>query len=295
MNGTNAARTLKPRRTTLRVLTGVLAVPAALTLLAGCGPFGRNDTITVHASAGPADVGSSPSGAASTGSGDGTSTGGSPVRTTGPTSGSGSGSPATGKGCPAGGTAIPAGAGRARTTDLDGDGKADTVWLADAGTRRTLGVRTASGAGFSRAFQSAAPQGAGAIANTLADGSAIILLNTGRSAQLYTVTGCAIVPSLNAQGQQYTFDEGFTGYGTGVGCPDNGAGRQLVGYQAKPNTAGTSFTVSRTTISLSSGGRKASNGSTVVLGTGLPSSSATVKLAQDVSCGSAPAALEPQP
>src|SRR4051812_18089098 len=51
-------------------------------------------------------------------------------------------------GCPVGGPTIPAGAGTARTTDLDGDGRADTIWLADLNGRRTLGVRTASGAGF---------------------------------------------------------------------------------------------------------------------------------------------------
>jgi hypothetical protein len=57
------------------------------------------------------------------------------------------------------------------------------------------------------------------------------------------VSGCSLVPELNAQGQQYAFDLGFTGFGTGVGCVDaDGDGTpDLVGLTLvpEPNGAGT--------------------------------------------------------
>jgi hypothetical protein len=266
-----------------RMVLGAVALPVALTLLTGCSGHG---TLTATGTAGPVDVGSSASSTAAASASTGSAGGG--TATTRPASTGGSH-----KGCPAGGTAIPSGAGTARTVDLDGDGKADTIWLKDIGSNRTLGVRTASGAGFTRTFQSAAPQAAVAFANRLSDGSAVILLDTGRAVPLYAVVGCRIVPGLNAQGQQYTFDLGFTGYGTGVGCPVIGSHRRLAGYNTSEQPGGLSK-VTRTTITLSAGGAKARNGSAVTLGTKFTNSSATFKIAHTVACGSAKPAAEPQ-
>jgi hypothetical protein len=267
-----------------RAVLGAAAVPLAITFLAGCTGHGA---LTVNGTAGPADVGSSTSASAS-----------SPASAS-PTSASGGGAastkPATStshKGCPAGGAAIPSGAGTAHTVDLDGDGKGDTIWLKDISGRRTLGVRTASGAGFTRTFQSAAPQAAGALANRLSDGSAVILLDTGRAVPLYAVVGCKIIESVNAQGQQYSFDLGFTGYGTGVGCPLVGGNRRLTGYNTVVGTGGKNK-VTRTTIIMSGGGAKARNGSAVILGTSFTDDSGTVKIARSVTCGSAKMAGEP--
>jgi hypothetical protein len=305
MNGKHTAIRLIGRGSTRRGragLAGLAVIPATLVLLAGCAPFSGHGTVTVQGqTAGPAGVTpSTASSSASSGTSSSTGSGASPSSGS---SGSGSddsgGSSSSGgssrKGCAPGGAAIPAGAGTARTVDLDGDGKADTIWIADVGQKRELGVRTAGGAGFFTAFQSAAPQSATAVANRLSDDSAIILLDTGRAAALYAVADCSLVATKNAQNQPYTFDQGFTGYGTGAGCPVIGSGRRLAGYDAKleSGSAGT-FTVTRTTISLSNEGRKASNGSKVTIGTHLSASSSIVRTAQAVTCGTTQRALEPQ-
>ncbi len=276
---------------------GVTAAAAiGLALLAACGSIGGQGPITMSGSAGPADAGTPTASASATTGSTGTSTTATTKPATGTTPAGGTTTAGNnGHGCPAGGASIPAGAGTATTADLDGDGRADTVWLADKGDRRVLGVRTATGAGFSTTFSSAAPQSATAVAGRLGDGSAVILLDLSRETKLYAVVNCTIVASRNAQGDQYTFDQGFTGYGTGAGCPSLGSsGRHLVGYLAKPNSDGSRFRVVRTTISLSANGARAKNSTTTVLGRSLPSSSAVVKLAQSVTCGTGARAYEPE-
>jgi hypothetical protein len=203
-----------------------------------------------------------------------------------------------GNGCPRNSAKIPPGARQVTTADLDLDGAADTLWLADVGSKRTLGVRTATGATFSTTFQSAAPQGASAIGQKMAPaGPAIVLVNAGRSVLLYDVADCAIVPVKNPQGAQYTFDLGFTGYGTGVGCLPTGDGYGLVGLLAAPETsAGSKYTVSSTAILLSDFGPHAANGIKTIVGTHVTSSSAVFKQAHTVSCGTpSHSVTEPQP
>jgi hypothetical protein len=197
-------------------------------------------------------------------------------------------------GCTKNGQAIPKGAGKASSPDLDHDGKRDMVWLSDSGTTRRLGVRTASGATFSTTFTSAAPQAASAIGQRLGDGSEIILLDTGRSVQLYAVVNCQIVVSKNAQGKQYSFDLGFTGFGTGVRCVNVGRGLQVAGMLAEPD-ADSKFTVYRTRVALSDQGRQARNTARQTLATKAAADSSVVKSAQTVTCGSGnPGANEPE-
>jgi hypothetical protein len=186
-------------------------------------------------------------------------------------------------GCPAGGS-VPAGAATGATAELDGDGRADILWLS-GGEQRTLGVSTASGAVFSTVFSSAAPQAASALGARLGEGSAIVLLNTGRSVPLYAVIGCELVPTANVQGQQYTFDLGFTGYGTGVGCVDLGKGRELVGLNARSEEDGQSFQVTRTPILLHDHGASAINGTTEVIAKEAAPQDPVVTTAQSVTCG----------
>lgn len=196
-------------------------------------------------------------------------------------------SSASGTACPAGGGTVPAGAATAPTVDLDGDGQADTLWLS-GGANRTLGVRTASGAVLAAGFSSGSPIAAKALGQRLADGSAIVLLDTGRSVALYAVVDCELVPTRNVQGGQYTFDLGFTGYGTGVGCADVGKGLQLVGLNAAPAESGSSFEVTRTPIELQNGGVSARNGTTEVLAKDVPGDDPAVTDARTVTCGNAP-------
>jgi hypothetical protein len=180
---------------------------------------------------------------------------------------------------------VPDGAATAPTADLDGDGAADQLWLG-GGDQRILGVATASGAVLSTEFTSAAPQPASAIGQRLGDdGPAIVLLNTGRAVSLYAVVDCEIVPTQNQQGEQYTFDRGFTGYGTGVGCVDLGSGLQLVGLKATSDAEGKQFTVTRTAIELAHGGRTATNGPTEVIAEDAAPDDPVVTSAQSVSCG----------
>ena len=262
------------------VLLAALAVPAVLALSACSGGSSDAGPISVTGTAGPAGASSStptvPASATST-SGSGSS-------------GSGSSS---GKGCTSGEQQTPRGVTTVATADLDGDGKADRIWLGDTGSKRYLGVIYSAGGGRSITFTSAAPEAATAVAGRLSSGAAIILLDTGRSVSLYSVVDCAIVATRNAQGAQYSFDKGFTGYGTGVACPTIGGAERLAGYLAKPvGSGGKAFDVTRTTIDVTDGGRRASNGTKATLGSKLSASDATVKIAQSVSCAGSGVAKE---
>jgi hypothetical protein len=204
-----------------------------------------------------------------------------------PDTGTGTGASASTAGCPAGGS-VPDGAHTGATADLDGDGRPDTLWLS-GGTPRRLGVETASGAVFSTEFTSAAPQAASALGARLGDGTAVVLLDTGRAVPLYAVIDCALVPTANVQGQQYTFDLGFTGYGTGVGCAELRRGLQLVGLKAESTDSGTTFTVIRTPIELDDHGASARNGQDEVVAEGVSADDPAVTTAQSVTCGMATA------
>ncbi|WP_143427013.1 hypothetical protein [Georgenia soli] len=244
-------------------------------------------TLAVAACAAPAGGGGTAPPTASTAAPSSTAASGVPSGTATP-------SPtASSAGCPAGGT-VPDGAATAPTADLDGDRRADTLWLS-GGPTRTLGVRTASGAVLSTRFSSGSPIAAKALGQRLADGSAVVLLDTGRSVALYAVVDCELVPTRNVQGGQYTFDLGFTGYGTGVGCADVGNGLQLVGLNAAPSASGTTFEVTRTPIELQDRGASARNGRTEVLAKDVPDDDPAVTQARTVTCGDAPPPVaEPQ-
>jgi len=263
-----------PHRSTLLSASSLLALA---TLLAGCGSDSSATPAAASTSSTPA---ASTTAAPSTSAGPASST---PSTTAdGTPDGPGAG---TGTGCAPNGARIPAGAGTAVSGDVDLDGEADTVWLADT-PDRTLGVTTASGATFSTRFTSAAPETASALAQKLQPaGPAVVLLSTGRSVALYDVVDCALVPTLNVQGQQYTFDLGFTGYGTGVGCVAGGDEEdlQLVGLNAE-DTGDGHFRVTRTAVQLSDAGRRATNGATTVVAEGLSADDPQVRNAHSVSC-----------
>jgi len=264
-----------------RAVVCALTMPTALAVLTGCGVVpGSHAGVTVDGTAGPAAVTAKPSATGSAGS---------------DPAGNGSAPSPSGakKGCAPGGVDLPSGAATALTQDLDGDGLKDTLWMADKGSSRVLGVETASGARFSTTFSNASPVRANAVGGRLGDGSAIILLDFNREAKLYAVTGCKIVPTLNKQGQQYTFDEGYTGYGSGVGCPLIGAGRRLVGYLAKPGGHGDGYIVTRTLINLSKNGTRADNGPIEEVGRGLPGSDPVVTKAQEIICADGDRVIEP--
>jgi hypothetical protein len=149
--------------------------------------------------------------------------------------------------------------------DVDGDGRADTEWIAtspDSTGGVPFGVRTASGAVFSATIMSASPIARSVMfADVTGHGEVIALASDGRQVLLYAVSACQIIPEQNQQGQQYAFDLGFTGFGTGVGCVDvDGDGTtDLVGLKFVPESQGEG-TIQRTIVTLK--GPQARNGAT---------------------------------
>jgi hypothetical protein len=167
-------------------------------------------------------------------------------------------------GCTAKDATQPSGAAPKPTLDVDGDGKPDTVWIAtqpDADGGVPFGITTAAGGTFGTTIRSASPVARSVlVADVTGKGELIALASDNRQVLLYGISSCSFVPELNAQGQQYAFDLGFTGFGTGVGCVDaNGDGTDLVGLKYEPETNGVG-TISRTIVELD--GPQARNGAT---------------------------------
>ncbi|QJW35323.1 hypothetical protein [Cellulosimicrobium protaetiae] len=190
------------------------------------------------------------------------------------------------EGCPAAGDGVPAGAGTHEIVDVDGDGRPDTAWLT-GGADRAFGITTASGATFSAPVESASPQPASAIVQVVAAGDAtapIALVDTGREVLLFSVADCAVTPTQNAQGEQYTFDKGFTGFGTGVGCTEVDEELHLAGLDAVSDD-GTSFTVSRTFVELDTDAKTATNGAEETVAQDAAADDPVVTTAQETSCG----------
>ncbi|MET4226636.1 hypothetical protein ACWFNS_16425 [Oerskovia enterophila] len=192
--------------------------------------------------------------------------------------------PATGCTPTEGGT--PDGASTHEIIDVDFDGRPDTAWLTTGADRR-FGITTASGATFSAPVTTASPVPASAVVNLVAagDGEApIALVDVGREVLLYSVANCAVNVTQNAQDEPYTFDKGFSGFGTGVGCTAVDGVLHLAGLNAMSND-GSTYTVARTFVDLDESARRATNGQTETVAEGVPASDPVVVTAQETSCG----------
>lgn len=187
-------------------------------------------------------------------------------------------------GCAPNSATAPAGADVVTVIDVDGDGRPDQAWLS-AGADRELGITTASGATFSTTIDSASPVPASAIVNRVQrDQIPIALVDLGREALVYSLAGCAVTPVANAQGAPYTFDRGFSGGGTGVGCSTDAGALRLAGLNAVADDAGT-YTVTRTFVDLDADGRHATNAAPEQVAIGAAADEPVVTTAQEVSCG----------
>lgn len=189
-------------------------------------------------------------------------------------------------GCAETDDATPEGAATHEIVDVDGDGAADAAWLT-GGAERRFGITTASGATFSTAIDSASPQRASAVVNVVAAGEAtapIALVDTGREVLLYSAADCDLAATLNLAGAPYTFDKGFTGQGTGVGCTEVDDALHLAGLNAT-SADGSSFTVERTFVDLDDGALNASNGDEATVATNAGPDDPVVVTAQETSCG----------
>jgi hypothetical protein len=108
-------------------------------------------------------------------------------------------------------------------------GQPATLWI----TNQIVGITTAQGYGEA-AIQSPSPlQREALLIDAQQDGNHQIIVDTGREAHLYTVSGCTITTVVDQQGAPFVFDIGHRrGNGDGVGCSDLGDGRHLVGLLA---------------------------------------------------------------
>jgi hypothetical protein len=159
-------------------------------------------------------------------------------------------------GCAATRASLPAGANKAKTVDVDGDGRSDTLW--NSGDR--FGVHTASGATFSGAFANIGGPAASVETITLGDGSKVIM-ELGRLDYVNAVINCKIVATKNKQGHQYAFDHGFLRAGASWGLATINGKKQLVGLQLKTVSAADGFYgVVQTPIVLHEHGKRATNG-----------------------------------
>lgn len=192
------------------------------------------------------------------------------------------------EGCPATDGVMPARANTYEGVDVDGDGRPDIAWLT-GGPDRAIGISTASGAVFSAPIDSASPLPASAVVNVVRTSDAgdvpIALVDVGREVLLYSVADCAVTATRNDQGEQYTFDKGFTGFGTGVGCVEVDGALRLVGLNAVPDDSGQTFTVSRTVIDLTRDATRASNGAQETVTTDAAAGDLVVTTARETSCG----------
>jgi hypothetical protein len=168
--------------------------------------------------------------------------------------------------------------------DVDGDGRPDQAYFAPTGGEtRQLVIVTAAGGRSEATITSASPSEASAlVANMDEKGPVEILISDNRQAYLFVYVKCAVAVVRNAQNRQYSFDLGFRGVGTGVGCAPSATGRDLVGLNV---TAQTETTVrwTRTVIDLS--GTTARSGATTSGTFTQPQDGAAIALLSTISCG----------
>jgi hypothetical protein len=159
-------------------------------------------------------------------------------------------------------------------------GQPATLWI----TNTVVGIATAQGYGEAK-IQSASPiRRSALLIDAQQDGNHQIIVDAGREAILYAVSGCTITPVVDRQGASFGFDRGHRrGSGDGIGCSDLGDGRSLVGLLQLRDEHGTPLlTVRRTEIDL--------DGATATIG---PSDTVTATSVQDpawstagdISCG----------
>ena len=144
-------------------------------------------------------------------------------------------------------------------------GQPATLWM----TNLVVGITTAQGYGEAAIHSPSPVQRRALLIDAQQDGNHQIIVDTGREALLYAVSGCTITEVVDQQGAPFLFDIGHRrGTGDGVGCSDLGDGPHLVGMLVLPDGR----TWRLTEIDL--------NGATATIGR-----SDTVPALSDLSCG----------
>lgn len=127
-------------------------------------------------------------------------------------------------------------------------GQPATLWLTDT----DVGIATAQGYGEAKILSASPLQRSALLIDAQQDGNHQIIVDTGREAILYAVSGCTITPVVDQQGASFRFDLGHRrGNGDGIGCSDLGDGRRLVGLlQVRDEQDNPLMAVRRTEIDL---------------------------------------------
>ncbi|MGE2816112.1 hypothetical protein ACQI5H_13365 [Mycobacterium heidelbergense] len=130
----------------------------------------------------------------------------------------------------------------------DAYGQPATLWITDT----IVGIATARGYGEAQIHSPSPLQRSALLIDAQQDGNHQIIVDTGREAILYAVSGCAITPVVDQRGEPFRFDRGHrSGNGDGIGCSDLGDGRRLVGLlQLLDDQHNPLLTVRRTEIDL---------------------------------------------
>jgi len=138
----------------------------------------------------------------------------------------------------------------------DAYGQPATLWI----TNTSVGIATAQGYGEAEIHSPSPLQRSALLIDAQQDGNHQIIVDTGREAILYAVSGCAITPVVDHHGESFRFDRGHRmGNGDGIGCSELGDGRRLVGLlQLRDEQDMPLLTVRRTEIDL--------NGATATIG-----------------------------
>lgn len=104
-------------------------------------------------------------------------------------------------------------------------GQPATLWISET----AVGLTTPQGYSSAK-IESASPLRRRAmLVDAEQDGNHQIIVDDGREAILYVVSGCRIYPAVEETGQGFRFDVGHRrALGDGIGCSDLGDGRRLV-------------------------------------------------------------------
>jgi hypothetical protein len=138
----------------------------------------------------------------------------------------------------------------------DAYGQPAKLWI----TNTIVGITTVQGYGEAEIHSPSPLQRSALLIDAQQDGNHQIIVDTGREALLYTVSGCTITPVVDQHGASFRFDLGHrAGTGDGIGCSDLGGGRRLVGLlQLRDEQDKPLLTVRRTEVDL--------NGATATIG-----------------------------
>jgi hypothetical protein len=159
-------------------------------------------------------------------------------------------------------------------------GQPATLWISDT----VVGLTTPQGYSAAKISSPSPLQRRAMLVDAQQDGQHQIIVDTGREAILYVVSGCRIYPAVAQTGEEFRFDIGHRrALGDGIGCSDLGDGRHLVQLlQLRDDQDRPLLAVRRTEIDL--------NGAWVTLGrsdtvTATSEQDPAWTTAADISCG----------